>query len=147
MIAIAGAIGPGLFMRAGGRLAAAGPALVFVHALCESFCFLVLPALGRLVLHRPSSGSFASYSCQSCAREFFGEKAAFTTCWLYWSNWAMRSIVDVTAVALYMNFFKRNWEPLAAVPQWMFALSAPAIVFSLNPESVKVFGELEFCLR
>ena len=108
MIAIGGAIGTGLFLGAGGRLAAAGPILVFAYALCGFFAFLVLRALGELVMHRPSSGSFVSY-----AREFFGEKAAFTAGWLYWLNWAMTSIVDVTAVALYMNFFKKYWEPLA----------------------------------
>ena len=47
MIAIGGAIGTGLFMGAGGRLAAAGPALVFIYALCGFFGFLVLRALGE----------------------------------------------------------------------------------------------------
>ena len=102
MIAIGGAIGTGLFLGAGGRLATAGPALVFVYAVCGFFAFLILRALGELVLHRPSSGSFVSY-----AREFFGEKAAFIAGWLYWLNWAMTAIVDITAVALYMNFFKQ----------------------------------------
>src|SRR6476660_2395877 len=74
MIAIGGAIGTGLFMGAGGRLAAAGPALIISYALCGFFAFMILRALGELVMHRPSSGSFVSY-----AREFFGEKAAFVT--------------------------------------------------------------------
>jgi L-asparagine permease len=139
MIAIGGAIGTGLFMGAGGRLASAGPILVAIYAFCGFFAFLVLRALGELVLHRPSSGSFVSY-----AREFYGEKAAFTAGWLYWLNWAMTSIVDVTAVALYMNFFKKYWEPIAGVPQWMFALAALVLVLCLNLVSVKVFGELEF---
>ena len=72
MIAIGGAIGTGLFLGAGGRLASAGPALFLVYAFCGVFVFLILRALGELVLHRPSSGSFVSY-----AREFLGEKAAF----------------------------------------------------------------------
>ncbi len=74
MIAIGGAIGTGLFLGAGGRLAAAGPVLVVVYAVCGFFAFLILRALGELVLHRPSSGSFVSY-----AREFLGEKAAFVS--------------------------------------------------------------------
>jgi L-asparagine permease len=139
MIAIGGAIGTGLFMGAGGRLNAAGPALVLIYAICGFFAFLVLRAMGELVLHRPSSGSFVSY-----AREFYGEKAAFTAGWMYWLNWAMTSIVDVTAVALYMNFFRKYWEPIASVPQWVWALAALAIVLSLNLVSVKVFGEMEF---
>ncbi|GAA1496287.1 amino acid permease [Paeniglutamicibacter kerguelensis] len=139
MIAIGGAIGTGLFMGAGGRLAGAGPALMFSYAVCGFFAFLILRALGELVVHRPSSGSFVSY-----AREFFGEKAAFVTGWLYWLNWAMTAIVDITAIALYMNFFAKYVPWIGAVPQWVWALAALLLVLGLNLVSVKVFGELEF---
>jgi L-asparagine permease len=139
MIAIGGAIGTGLFMGAGGRLHDSGPALMLVYALCGVFAFLILRAMGELVLHRPSSGSFVSY-----AREFYGEKAAFASGWLYWLNWAMTSIVDVTAIALYVDFFGKYWAPISAVPQWIWALAALVVVLSLNIVSVKVFGELEF---
>lgn len=139
MIGIGGAIGTGLFMGAGGRLAAAGPGLVVIYAVCGFFAFLILRALGELVLHRPTSGSFVSY-----AREFFGEKAAFAVGWLYWLNWSMIAIVDVTAVALYINFFKKYVPVIADVPQWLFALAALVLVLGLNLLSVKVFGELEF---
>lgn len=139
MIAIGGAIGTGLFLGAGGRLATAGPALIFVYALCGFFAFLVLRALGELIMHRPSSGSFVSY-----AREFYGEKMAFAVGWMYWLNWAMTSVADVTAVALYMNFFKQYVPWLAGVDQWIFALVALIVVLAMNMLSVKVFGELEF---
>ena len=128
-----------LFLGAGGRLNAAGPSLVIAYAVCGFFAFLILRALGELIMHRPSSGSFVSY-----AREFFGEKAAFATGWLYWLNWVMTAIVDVTAVALYMNFFAKYWAPIGDVPQWVFALGALVLVLGLNLVSVKVFGELEF---
>src|SRR5215831_12390081 len=78
MIALGGAIGTGLFLGAGGRLASAGPGLFLVFGFCGIFVFLILRALGELVLHRPSSGSFVSY-----AREFFGEKVAYVTGWMY----------------------------------------------------------------
>ncbi|MFB9378198.1 amino acid permease [Kineococcus gynurae] len=139
MIAIGGAIGTGLFMGAGGRLAGAGPALVVVYAVCGAFGFLILRALGELVVHRPTSGSFVSY-----AREFFGEKMAFAAGWLYWLNWATTAVVDVTAVALYMNFFAKYWAPIGSVAQWVWALAAIVVVLALNLLSVKVFGELEF---
>jgi L-asparagine permease len=139
MIAIGGAIGTGLFMGAGGRMAGAGPGIVLSYALCGFFAFLILRALGELVLHRPSSGSFVSY-----ALEFFGEKAAFVTGWLYWLNWAMTAIVDITAVALYMHFFAKYVPWIGAVPQWTWALAALLVVLGLNLVSVKVFGELEF---
>ncbi len=135
MIAIGGAIGTGLFLGAGGRLHQAGPLLIFDYAICGFFAFLILRALGELVLHRPSSGSFVSY-----AREFFGEKAAYVAGWMYFLNWAMTAIVDSTAVAVYVQF----WKAFTVVPQWLLALIALAIVLSLNMISVKVFGEMEF---
>ncbi|MDQ1124119.1 L-asparagine permease [Microbacterium trichothecenolyticum] len=139
MIAIGGAIGTGLFLGAGGRLAEAGPAIVISYAVCGVFAFIILRALGELVLHRPTSGSFVSY-----AREFFGEKAAFVSGWFYWINWAMTTIVDITAAAVYMNFFGKYVPWIGAVPQWTWALLALVTVLAVNLVSVKVFGELEF---
>lgn len=135
MIAIGGAIGTGLFMGAGSRLHDAGPGLFLVYAFCGVFVFFILRALGELVLHRPSSGSFVSY-----AREFFGEKTAFVTGWLYWFNWAMTAIVDVTAIALYVHY----WGMFEVIPQWAIALIALVIVLTINMISVKWFGEMEF---
>src|SRR6201992_3081873 len=135
MIAIGGAIGTGLFLGAGGRLAKAAPGLCLLYALCGIFVFFILRALGELVLHRPSSGSFVSY-----AREFFGEKAAFVAGWMYFLNWAMAAIVDSTAIASYFHY----WTAFQAVPQWTLALLAPAAVLSVNLISVKAFGEFEF---
>ena len=118
MIAIGGAIGTGLFLGAGGRLHNAGPGLFLVYLICGGFVFLILRALGELVLHRPSSGSFVSY-----AREFLGEKAAYVAGWMYFLNWAMTSIVDSTAIATYFHY----WKAFDAIPQWLIALIALAI--------------------
>jgi L-asparagine permease len=104
MIAIGGAIGTGLFLGAGARLQLAGPALAVVYLVCGLFSFLILRALGELVMHRPTSGSFVSY-----AREFLGERGSFVAGWMYYLNWAMTGIVDITAVALYMRYgFSRS---------------------------------------
>ena len=135
MIAIGGAIGTGLFLGAGARLQMAGPSLAIVYLVCGLFSFFILRALGELVLHRPSSGSFVSY-----AREFMGEKAAYVAGWMYFVNWAMTGIVDITAVALYMHY----WGAFGDVPQWVFALGALAIVGTMNMIRVKWFAEMEF---
>ncbi len=103
MIAIGGAIGTGLFLGAG-TFTNGRPALALVYLVCGIFSFFILRALGELVLHRPSSGSFVSY-----AREFLGEKAAYVAGWMYFVNWAMTGIVDITAVALYMHYW-RVWR-------------------------------------
>jgi L-asparagine permease len=69
---------------------------------------------------------------------------AHTAGWLYFLNWAMTSVVDVTAVALYVKFWAPYWEPVRDVPQWLVALVALVVVLGLNLVSVKVFGEMEF---
>nr|WP_074802811.1 L-asparagine permease [Burkholderia cenocepacia] len=135
MIAIGGAIGTGLFLGAGARLQMAGPALAVVYLVCGAFSFLILRALGELVMHRPSSGSFVSY-----AREFLGERASFVAGWMYFLNWAMTGIVDITAVALYMHY----WSAFSVVPQWVFALIALCLVAGMNLIGVKWFAEMEF---
>ena len=135
MIAIGGAIGTGLFLGAGGRLAQAGPSLAIVYAVCGLFAFFVVRALGELILYRPSSGAFVSY-----AREFMGEKGAYTAGWMHFLNWSTTGIADITAIALYAHY----WSFFTPIPQWVLALIALAIVLTLNLVSVKLFGELEF---
>ncbi|MFI6871926.1 amino acid permease [Streptomyces sp. NPDC050400] len=135
MIAIGGAIGTGLFLGAGGNLAKAGPALAFAYAVCGVFAFFVVRALGELVVHRPSSGSFVSY-----AREFLGERGAFVAGWMYVLNWSTAGMADITAVALYVHY----WSMFTSVPQWVLAAIALAVVLTVNLISVKTFGETEF---
>ncbi|MEU6080127.1 amino acid permease [Streptomyces sp. NPDC047108] len=135
MIAIGGAIGTGLFLGAGGRMADAGPSLFIAYALCGVFAFFVVRALGELVLHRPSSGAFVSY-----AREFTGEKGAYAAGWLYFLNWSTTAVADITAAATYAHF----WSMFSNVPQWVLALIALGVVLTANLISVKYFGEMEF---
>jgi L-asparagine permease len=135
MIAIGGSIGTGLFLGAGGRLAKGGPALAIAYAICGLFAFIMVRALGELSIHRPSSGAFVSY-----AREFMGEKGAYVTGWLFFLDWATSVMADITAVALYLHF----WTFFQPVPQWVLAMIALAVVFTLNMFSVKFFGEAEF---
>ncbi|MGP3955058.1 amino acid permease [Nonomuraea sp. 3N208] len=133
MIAIGGAIGVGLFLGAGGRLAATGPALVLSYAAAGLAAFFVMRALGELVLYRPVSGSFVEY-----AGEFIGPWAAFASGWMYWVNWAFTGIAELTAIATYIYY----WAP--AFPQWATALIALGFVLTVNLLSVRLFGELEF---
>nr|WP_308202848.1 amino acid permease [Crossiella sp. SN42] len=133
MIAIGGAIGVGLFLGAGGRLASSGPGLVLAYAACGIAAFFVMRALGELVMHRPAAGSFVEY-----AREFVGPWAGFTSGWMYWVNWAMTGIAEITAAAIYVH----RWLP--DVPQWITALVALVVLLAVNLLSVKLFGELEF---
>ncbi|WP_326821475.1 amino acid permease [Streptosporangium sp. NBC_01756] len=133
MIAIGGAIGVGLFLGAGGRLHAAGPALVLSYAVAGLAAFFVMRALGELVLYRPTSGSFVEY-----AADFVGPWAAFASGWMYWVNWAFTGIAELTAISIYVSM----WAP--QFPRWLTALIALAFVLTVNLLSVRLFGELEF---
>ena len=135
MIAIGGAIGTGLLLGAGGKLAMVGPGLALSYAIAGVFAYLVVRALGVLTLHRPSSGSFVSY-----AREFLGEGGAYVAGWMYVLNWSTTGMADSTAVALYLHY----WSGFQGVPQWLLALFALVVVLVINLVSVRLFGEIEF---
>lgn len=132
MIAFGGAIGVGLFLGSAGALHRSGPGLVFAYALAGVSAFFVMRALGELVLYRPTSGSFVVY-----AREFIGPWAGYACGWMYWLNWAMTGVAELTAVGIYMHY----WVP--RLPQWLSALAALALLMGANVVSVKVFGHLE----
>ncbi|MCT1367150.1 amino acid permease [Kocuria sp. HSID16901] len=139
MIAIGGSIGTGLFLGTGGRLQSAGPTLFILYAVAGFFGYLILRQLGELVVHRPSSGSFVSY-----CREFYGEKSAYFVGWMYWLSWATTTVVDATAMAIYIKWFGQYIPFLGEIPQWVLAFVVILIVTVTNLISVKVFGEMEF---
>ncbi|MEU9481871.1 amino acid permease [Streptomyces sp. NPDC048191] len=133
MIAIGGAIGVGLFLGAGANIAKAGPSIILMYALAGVIAFLIMRALGELLLYRPVSGSFAEYS-----REFLGPFFGYFTAWTYWLMWVVAGMAELTAAAIYVNY----WFP--SIPQWVTALTFLVVLFVANLVSVKIFGELEF---
>ena len=136
MIGIGGAIGSGLFVGSAARLQQAGPSLILSYAICGAVAMIVVRALGEMVLHRPSSGAFVSYS-----REFVGEHGAYAAGWFHFLNWAFTLIADSTAIAVLLSF----WTPINKhMPQWSLALIALAIVLAINLIGVRLFGEMEF---
>ncbi|GAA2234631.1 amino acid permease [Streptomyces nogalater] len=132
MIAIGGAIGTGLFLGAGKGISKAGPSLILAYAVAGLVIFLIMRALGELLMYRPVSGSFSDY-----AREFIGPFAGFVTGWTYWLFWVVTGITEVTAAAKYITY----WTD---IPQWLSALVFTVILYGANLISVKLFGELEF---
>jgi L-asparagine permease len=133
MIAIGGAIGTGLFLGSASRLHSTGPALLISYATVGVIAYFLMRALGELVLHRQTSGAFVSYM-----REFFGERAAFITGWMYWLNWALTGIAELSAVALYVKHY------IPSAPSWLSVLIALGVVLVINLLSAKAFGEFEF---
>jgi AAT family amino acid transporter/D-serine/D-alanine/glycine transporter len=133
LIAIGGAIGVGLFLGSATAISRAGPGLVLAYALGGLAIFFIMRALGELLLYRPVSGSFASY-----AEEFVGPWAGFVTGWSYWFMWIVTGMAEITAVAVYVNF----WYP--TIPQWIPALITLLVLYGANLIAVRLFGEIEF---
>ena len=133
MIAIGGAIGVGLFLGSAQAIRQAGPSLLLAYAAAGVVMWLIMRALGELLLYRPVAGSFATY-----ADEFVGPWAGFATAWTYWVMWVVVAMAEVTAAAIYMKY----WIP--GLPQWISALGALGLLLTVNLIAVGVFGEFEF---
>ena len=133
MIAIGGTIGVGLFLGSVTAIQKAGPGLVVSYAIGGLVLFLIMRALGELLLYRPVSGSFATY-----AAEFVGPWAGFMTGWSYWFMWVTIGMAEITAVGVYVHY----WFP--GIPQWIPALITLGLLYSANLTTVKLFGEIEF---
>lgn len=133
MIAIGGAIGTGLFYGAGGAIEKAGPALILAYALAGLAIFIVMRALGELLIYRPISGGISEY-----ADEFIGRFAGFSQGWTYWAVWTTTCMAEITVAGKYVQYWF-DW-----IPVWVTALTALAVLFLANLISVRLFGQAEF---
>ncbi|MGF6949257.1 D-serine/D-alanine/glycine transporter [Neobacillus sp. B4I6] len=133
LIAIGGAIGTGLFLGAGRSIHLAGPSILFAYLITGVICFLIMRALGELLLSNLKYHSFVDF-----VRDYLGNMAAFITGWTYWFCWISIAMADLTAVGLYTQF----WFP--SIPQWMPGLIALVVLLIMNLATVKLFGEMEF---
>ena len=69
-----------------------------------------------------------------------GEKGAYVSGWMYFLVWATGGIADITAVAIYTQY----WSIFQGVPQWVVALIAMLVVLAINLSAVRYFGETEY---
>lgn len=132
MIAIGGAVGVGLFLGLGEPLRAVGPGLVLSYLVVSVVVYLLMRALGEMVVYRPSTGAFVSY-----AREFVGPRFAHMTGWIYVSLAALAGITEVAAIAVYTSY----WFP--AAPDWVSSVLALALIVGSNLLTVRAFGLIE----
>ncbi|MCD8798539.1 amino acid permease [Mammaliicoccus sciuri] len=133
LIAIGGAIGTGLFLGAGKSISLAGPSILLVYIIIGFFLFIMMRALGELLLSNSNYNSFIDI-----AEHYLGPLFGFLTGWTYWFCWVATGIADITAVAKYIQF----WYP--DVPAYVSAIATVVILLGLNLMTVKLFGEVEF---
>ncbi len=133
MIAIGGAVGVGLFLGVGARIKGAGPALLVSYFIVSVVVYLLMRAVGEMVMYRPTTGAFVSY-----AREFVSPWLAHITGWTYVTLGCLGAIAEVSAIAIYMGY----WYPDA--PGWIWSFVALCLILGSNLFSARAFGFIEF---
>lgn len=132
MIAIGGAIGTGLFLGSGSAIKAAGPSLILAYAITGLFAYLMMRAVGELLLSNTKIRSFIDF-----VRIYLGDKWEFAIGWAYWLSWSSLAMADLTASGIYLRY----WFP--TLPQWVTPLIVIVVLVTFNLINVKWFGELE----
>lgn len=132
-MALGSAIGTGLFMGSSGAIQTAGPAVLIAYIIGGAAVFMVMRALGEMIVRHPVSGSFGQY-----ASRYIHPFAGFLVGWTFAFEMFLVAVFDATAIGVYMGF----WFP--EVPQWIWVLAVVFIIAAVNLVGVKVFGELEF---
>ncbi|WP_425606926.1 amino acid permease [Chimaeribacter arupi] len=133
MISLGGAIGTGLFMGAGKTIAVSGTSILITYVVVGFFMFMVMRAMGELLLTKLEYRSFADF-----VSDYLGPKASFFLGWSYWLSWVVTCIADVVVCGGYVQYWLPHLSP------WIPALFTLALLFLFNLLSVKMFGEAEF---
>lgn len=133
LIAIGGTIGTGLFLGAGQSIHLAGPAILIAYLVTGLMCFLLMRALGELLLSDLHTHSYIDF-----IKQYLGDKTGFVAGWTYWVCWITIAMAEITAAGEYMQF----WWP--RLPQWLPGLIILILLLGLNSINVSAFGETEF---
>ncbi|KAJ3318856.1 hypothetical protein HDV06_006977 [Boothiomyces sp. JEL0866] len=110
MIAIAGTIGTGLFLKSGDVIAHAGAlGALMAYVLSGISVYCVVMSLGEMATMIPVSGSFNEY-----AGRFIDPALGFAFGWMYWFQWLLTFPVEIQAAA---GFF-RHWSSFIGDNPW-----------------------------
>lgn len=132
MIAIGGAIGTGLFLGSGQAIHYAGPSIIIAYLIMGIFTYLLMRALGELMLSDTSKHSFIDF-----VKVYLGPRAEFMTGWMYWICWISLAMADLTATGIYLRYWFPN------LPQWVGPLVIVIVLMAANSVNVGLFGEIE----
>lgn len=133
MIAIGGAIGTGLFLGSSLAIGLAGPSVILSYSVGAVIALLLMGCLAEMTVAHPTTGSFGAY-----AEKYVNSWAGFTIRYAYWFSLICSIGTEVTAVALYMNY----WFP--SVPNAVWIILFAAILLYVNATTVKLFGVVEY---
>ncbi|KAI1480441.1 dicarboxylic amino acid permease [Daldinia eschscholtzii] len=134
MIAIAGAVGTGLFLGLGGAIQTAGPlGALLGYAIVGLIVCAVTFALGEVAALLPVTGSFVRHA------EFLVDPAlGFAVGWNLVYGAALSIPSELTAICVLFTFWTEDVHPAA------YIMSFIALTFIVGIAFVRVFGEVEF---
>ncbi|ORY68244.1 amino acid permease/ SLC12A domain-containing protein [Pseudomassariella vexata] len=136
MMALAGIIGPGLLVGAGGALASGGPASLLIgFAVIGIIAFSIMQSLGELTTLYPSGGAFTSL-----ADRFVDKAFGVAVGWYYFIIWFAVLSNEYNAVTSILVFWSDK------VPVWGYFLILWTLFLGFQLLGVETFGEAEFWL-
>ncbi len=109
LIALGGTIGTGLFLGVGNSIELAGPAVIFIYCLVVFFLFLLMRALGELILSDINKNTYIDF-----ISEYLGKSIETTTGYLYWFSWLTLAMAEITALGIYFQYWwphLQSWIP------------------------------------
>lgn len=133
LIALGGTIGTGLFLGVGDSIQKAGSSIIFIYIIIGAFLFLMMRALGELILSDLSKTSYTDF-----ISEYLGKSVGLTSGYLYWIAYVTLAMAEITALGIYFRF----WFPHLAL--WVPGVVTIVLLLIINLISAKFFGNLEF---
>ncbi|ODQ82151.1 hypothetical protein BABINDRAFT_6756 [Babjeviella inositovora NRRL Y-12698] len=138
MIAIGGAVGPGLLIGSGSTLYHSGPgSAVIAYAFVGILVYAVMAAMGEMATYIPLPGGFAEYSAR-----YADPALGFATGWTYLFSYLISTPNQLTSAALVMQY----WVPREKLNPGVWIVIFMIIIWTINAIGVKWFGEIEFWL-
>ena len=133
LIALGGTIGTGLFLGVGDSIHRAGPSVILIFIIVGFFLFLLMRALGELILSDLKKHTYIEF-----IEKYLGKNVGFISGYLYWISWLTLAMAELTALGIYFEY----WFP--HLPTWLPGLVTMIVLLIINLISAKVFGNLEF---
>lgn len=133
LIALGGTIGTGLFLGVGNSIRRAGPSVILIYIIVGIFLFLLMRALGELIVSDLSKHTYIDF-----IKKYLGKNIGFISGYLYWISWVTLGMAEMTALGIYFQY----WFP--HLPTWVPGLVTIAVLLCINLLSARLFGNLEF---
>lgn len=133
LIALGGTIGTGLFLGVGDSIHRAGPSVILIYIIVGIFLFLLMRALGELIMSDLSKHTYIDF-----IEKYLGKNIGFITGYLYWISWITLGMAETTALGIYFHY----WFP--SLKTWIPGLITIIALLLINLISARVFGNLEF---